>query len=87
LAEVEAKIPSVEGLVTEQQLTEAVSDKATIAQVAAVDQKVDAIVIPDTSNLATKAELVAVAEQIPSVDGFATQEQLAEAVSDKATIA
>jgi hypothetical protein len=68
-------------------MTAALEDKATIAQVAAVDQKVDAIVIPDTSNLATKAELVAVAEQIPSVDGFATQEQLAEAVSDKATIA
>ena len=68
-------------------MTESLEDKATIAQVAAVDQKVDAIVIPDTSNLATKAELAAVAEQIPSVDGFATQEQLAEAVSDKATIA
>lgn len=59
-AEVEAvaaQIPSIEGLVTEEQLTEAVSDKATIAQVAAVDQKVDAIVIPDISNLATKAEV------------------------------
>ena len=54
---VAAQIPSIEGLVTEEQLTEAVSDKATIAQVAAVDQKVDAIVVPDISNLATKAEV------------------------------
>ena len=54
---VAAQIPSIDGLVTEEQLTEAVSDKATIAQVAAVDQKVDAIVVPDISNLATKVEV------------------------------
>lgn len=68
-------------------MTAALEDKATIAQVAAVDQKVDAIVIPDTSNFATKAELNAVAEQIPSVEGFVTEEQLTAALEDKATIA
>jgi len=55
-------------------MTAALEDKATIAQVAAVDQKVDAIVIPDTSNFATKADVSALAEQIPSVDGFVTEE-------------
>lgn len=82
-----SEIPSVDDYVTQEQMTEALEDKATIAQVAAVDQKVDAIVIPDTSNLATKAELNAVAEQIPSVEGFVTEEQLTAALEDKATIA
>ena len=82
-----SEIPSVDDYVTQEQMTAALEDKATIAQVAAVDQKVDAIVIPDTSNFATKADVSALAEQIPPVDGFATQEQLAEAISDKATIA
>jgi hypothetical protein len=43
-------------------------------------------VIPDVSNLATKDEVAAVVAQIPSIEGLATQEQLTEAISDKATI-
>ena len=57
-----SEIPSVDDYVTQEQMTEALEDKATIAQVAAVDHKVDAIVIPDTSNFATKAELDAIEE-------------------------
>ena len=82
-----SEIPSVDDYVTQEQMTEALEDKATIAQVAAVDQKVDAIVIPDTSNFATKADVSALAEQIPSVDGFVTEEQMTAALEDKATIA
>ena len=82
-----SEIPSVDDYVTQEQMTEALEDKATIAQVAAVDQKVDAIVIPDTSNFATKADVSALAEQIPSVDGFVTEEQMTSALEDKATIA
>jgi len=78
LAEVEGKIPSVDGLVTAEQLTEAVSDKATIAQVAAVDQKVDAIVIPDTSAFITEEALVDYAKKsdIPDVSNFATKDEI-----------
>ena len=82
-----SEIPSVDDYVTQEQMTEALEDKATIAQVSAVDQKVDAIVIPDTSNFATKADVSALAEQIPSVDGFVTEEQMTSALEDKATIA
>ena len=82
-----SEIPSVDDYVTQEQMTEELEDKATIAQVAAVDQKVDAIVIPDTSNFATKADVSALAEQIPSVDGFVTEEQMTSALEDKATIA
>ena len=82
-----SEIPSVDDYVTQEQMTEALEDKATIDQVAAVDQKVDAIVIPDTSNFATKADVSALAEQIPSVDGFVTEEQMTSALEDKATIA
>ena len=82
-----SEIPSVDDYVTQEQMTEALEDKATLDQVAAVDQKVDAIVIPDTSNFATKADVSALAEQIPSVDGFVTEEQMTSALEDKATIA
>lgn len=46
-------IPSVENL-------------ATKAEVEAVDEKVDAIVIPDVSNFATK-------DEIPSIEGLVTE--------------
>ena len=78
-----ADIPSVEGFATQEQLTAAVADKATIAQVAAVDQKVDAI---DLNPYATKND----------VSVFATKEEVADkadaaemtaALADKATIA
>jgi len=76
-----SEIPSVEGLVDEAELTAAVADKATIAQVAAVDQKVDAIVIPDTSAFATKSELVAATENLVDVETFNNS------LADKATMA
>lgn len=40
---VKGDIPSVEGLVSEQQMTTALQDKATIEQVSTVDEKVDAL--------------------------------------------
>ena len=76
-----SEIPSVEGLVDEAELTAAVADKATIAQVAAVDQKVDSIVIPDTSAFATKSELVAATENLVDVETFNNS------LADKATMA
>lgn len=76
-----SEIPSVEGLVDEAELTAAIADKATIAQVAAVDQKVDAIVIPDTSAFATKSELVAATENLVDVETFNNS------LADKATMA
>ena len=60
-------IPSVENL-------------ATKAEVEAVDEKVDAIVIPDVSNFATK-------DEIPSIEGLVTEQQMTAALEDKATIA
>lgn len=60
-------IPSVENL-------------ATKAEVEAVDDKVDAIVIPDVSNFATK-------DEIPSIEGLVTEQQMTAALEDKATIA
>ena len=59
-------IPSIDGLVTEQQLTDAVSDKATIDQVAAVDQKVDAI---DLTPYAEKTEVSALEDKIWNKSG------------------
>ena len=75
ISRLEDEIPSIEGLVTEQQLTQSLADKATISQVAAVDQKVDAIVIPDVSAFITEEALepYALKTDIPDVSGYALQ--------------
>ena len=52
-------------------MTAAVSDKATISQVEAVEAQ-----IPDVSNLATKDEVEAVVAQIPDVSNFATKDEI-----------
>ena len=97
LNEVENKIPSVEGFVNEEELTSALQDKATIAQVAQVDQKVN--VKADSSVVYTKEESdslfatqdslesYAKKSDIPSVEGFVNEEELTSALQDKATIA
>ncbi len=96
LNEVENKIPSVDGFVSEADLTSALQDKATIAQVAQVDQKVNTKV--DSSVVYTKEEsnslfatqdsleIYAKKSDIPSVDGFVNEEELTSALQDKATI-
>ena len=45
-------------------------------EIAAVDAKVDAIVIPDTTNFATKDEVEAVDAKIPDVSNFATKDEI-----------
>ena len=89
VSRLEDEIPSIEGLVTEQQLTQSLADKATISQVAAVDQKVDAIVIPDVSAFITEEALepYALKTDIPDVSGYAQQSEvdaLSQSVESKA---
>ena len=70
ISRLEEEIPSIEGLVTEQQMTEALADKATVGQVAAVEAK-----IPDVSQFITEAALepYALKTDIPDVSGYALQ--------------
>jgi len=91
IARVEDEIPSVDGLVSVEQLNEAVSPKANSADVEATYAKKSDI--PSLDGYATKSEVNAALENkadkadIPSVDDFATREELTAAVADKATIA
>lgn len=64
-------IPSTDDFVTSEQMTDALSDKATISQVATVDQKVDAI------NL----EPYALKTDIPDVSAFVTESEVDEKVA------
>ena len=71
LAEVEEKIPSIEGLVDEATLAAAVDDKATISQVAAVDEKADSLesALAETNDAVdAKANTVDVSTAFENVD-------------------
>lgn len=59
-------------------MTAALEDKATIAQVSEVDQKVDAIVIPDTSAFITEEALepYALKTDLPDTSNFATKAEV-----------
>lgn len=70
-----SEIPSVDGFVTEEQMTSALEDKATIAQVAAVDRKVDAI----DSSLGEKATYAYVNEILTQLE-----ENIGNALDEKA---
>lgn len=69
------QIPSVDGFVTEEQMTSALEDKATIAQVASVDQKVAAI----DSSLEEKATYAYVNEILTQLE-----ENIGNALDEKA---
>ena len=76
---VEGEIPSIGGLVTEQQLTEAVSDKATISQVSGIEQNLTASIDlkADSSAVYTKQEADAkFLTEHQDISGLATKQEM-----------
>ena len=67
-------------------IEEEIPDTSAFITAAALEPYAKKTDIPDTSNLATKTEVAAVEDKIPSIEGLVDEATLAAAVDDKATI-
>lgn len=93
LSAVEAKIPSIEGLLKSSEAAETYQPKGDyalksdvpsidgLASETYVNEQISKIEIPSTESLATKDEVKAVEDKIPSIDGLATEKYVDDAIS------